>query len=76
MRQGVQLQEPAPKPQTSPTGYLLPIWQKTGLLILLLGLLYLRLFRKRQARRKLCSHCNEKNPTHLTNCAKCGAPLF
>ena len=76
MRQGVELQEQPPKPQTSPTGFLLPVWQKAGLLILLLGLLYLRQFRKRRARLKICSHCNAKNPTHLTNCAKCGAPLF
>ena len=77
MRQGVELQEqPAKQPQTSPTGFLLPLWQKVGLLVLLLGLLYLRQFRQRRARRKVCSHCQEKNPTHLTNCAKCGAPLF
>ena len=76
MRQGVQQEQQPPKPQTSPTGYLLPAWQKIGLLVLLLGVLYLRQFRQRRARRKLCPHCDEKNPTHLTNCAKCGAPLF
>ena len=78
LHQPIQLEQaPPPKaPLTSPTGVIFQGWQKASLLILLLGILYLRQFRKRQARRKICSHCAEKNPIHLTNCAKCGAPLF
>lgn len=78
-RQTVQLEEevaPA-KPRTSPTGqFFQSPAQKYGVLVLVLGLLYLRLFKKRRAKLKVCSHCSQKNPTHLTNCAKCGAPLF
>lgn len=76
MSQPIQLEEQAPKPAKSPTGFVMQGWQKSTLLIVLLGVLYLRQFRKRRARRKVCSHCGEKNPVHLTNCAKCGAPLF
>ncbi len=76
MNQPIQLEEPVRKAPKSPTGYVLQGWQKASLLILLLGVLYLRQFRTRRARRKVCSHCSAKNPTHLTNCAKCGAPLF
>ena len=51
-------------------------WQKAGVLTLLLGLIWVRMLRRRKAAHKICAHCGHKNPQHLTNCTKCQAPLF
>ena len=77
MRQQISLQEQPAKPKVaSPTGFYLQPWQKGGLLVILLGLLYLRTWRRKQARTLVCSHCGKKNPSHQSNCQKCAAPLF
>ncbi|HJV88902.1 MAG TPA: hypothetical protein VJ623_01245 [Holophagaceae bacterium] len=51
-------------------------WQKAGVLTLLLGLIWVRMLRRRKAAHKVCPHCGHKNAQHLTNCIKCQAPLF
>lgn len=68
--------QPARTQPESPTGLLLQPWQKGGLLILLLGVLYLRMWRRKQARIQVCSHCGKRNPPHQRNCQKCAAPLI
>ena len=74
----VSLQEnPAPPPKpASPTGFLLQPWQKGGLLVILLGILYVRMLRRKKVHTLTCSHCGKKNPPHLANCQKCAAPLL
>ena len=67
---------PAAKPPTNPTGLILQPWQKGGLLVLILGILYLRLWRRKQAHIQICSHCGKKNPPHQSNCQQCAAPLM
>ncbi len=68
--------QPAKPKAESPTGLFLQPWQKGGLLIVLLGILYLRNWRRRQARTQICSHCGKKNPPHQSNCQRCAAPLM
>jgi ribosomal protein L40E len=68
--------QPAKPMAESPTGFFLQPWQKAGLLIILLGILYLRMWRRKQARILICSHCGKKNPPHQSNCQKCAAPLM
>jgi len=68
--------QPAKPKEESPSGFYLQPWQKAGLLILLLGILYLRIWRRKQANYSVCSHCGKKNPPHQSNCQKCAAPLF
>ena len=70
-----QTPTPEAKP-TSPTGFFLQSWQKGGLLVLLLGILYLRILRQKKARILVCSHCGKKNPPHLAHCQNCAAPLL
>jgi ribosomal protein L40E len=73
----LSLQEQTEPPKVeSPTGFVLQPWQKGGMLILLLGFLYLRIWRRKQARIQICSHCGKKNPPHQSNCQKCAAPLM
>jgi len=74
----VSLQEQPAKPEKpwSPTGIVLQGWQKGLLLVIVLGILYLRLLRRKKARVQVCSHCGQKNPPHLSNCQKCAAPLI
>ncbi len=73
----LSLEEQPGKPQgESPTGFVLQSWQKGLLLIALLGVLYLRIWRRKQARIQICSHCGKKNPPHQSNCQKCAAPLL
>jgi ribosomal protein L40E len=73
----LSLAEQLPKaPVESPTGFALQSWQKGLLLIVLLGFLYLRIWRRKQARIQVCSHCGKKNPPHQSNCQKCAAPLM
>ena len=60
----------------SPTGIVLAGYQKGVLLCVLLGLLYLRLYRRKRLQDRICSHCGQRNPAHQTNCRKCSAPLF
>lgn len=72
LREGQQAQ-PTVK---SPTGIVLTTYQKAGLLVLVLGLLYYRFFMRRRRMDKICAHCGHRNPAHRTNCTKCSAPLF
>ena len=60
----------------SPTGIVLAGYEKGVLLCVLLGLLYLRLYRRKRRQDKICSHCGQRNPAHQTNCRECSAPLF
>lgn len=77
IQQTLSLQEPPAKPKAeSPTGFYLQPYQKGVLLIVLLGILYLRTWRRKQARAQFCSHCGKKNPPHQSNCMKCAAPLM
>lgn len=69
-------EQPAKAKVESPTGLILQPWQKGILLIVLLGLLYLRIWRRKQAKIQICSHCGKKNPPHQSNCQKCAAPLM
>ena len=73
----LSLEEQSAKPKAaSPTGFYLQSWQKGALLIVVLGILYLRIWRRKQARSLICSHCGKKNPPHQSNCQKCAAPLM
>ncbi|HJW44064.1 MAG TPA: hypothetical protein VJ463_06390 [Geothrix sp.] len=76
IQQTLSLEEQPPKKVESPTGFFLQPWQKGLLLIVLLGLLYLRIWRRKQAKIQICSHCGKKNPPHQSNCQKCAAPLM
>lgn len=60
----------------SPTGFVLTGVQKGLILCLLLGILYLRLYKRKRTQDKICSHCGQRNPPHQTNCKRCSAPLF
>ena len=68
--------QPAKPKAESPTGFFLQPWQKGILLVVVLGILYLRIWRRKQARTQFCSHCGKKNPPHQSNCMKCAAPLM
>jgi len=73
----LSLHEQPEKPKAeSPTGFFLQPWQKGCLLIALLGVLYLRIWRRKRAHILVCSHCGKKNPPHQSNCQKCAAPLM
>jgi len=77
MRQGVELtQQPVKPPVHSVTGVILQGWQKGLLLVLVLGLLYLRVWSRKRSSDRICAHCGQRNPPHQTNCLKCSAPLF
>ena len=72
----LSLEEQPAKTQVDTSGFYLQPWQKGALLIVLLGILYLRIWRRKQARILICSHCGKKNPPHQSNCQKCAAPLI
>jgi hypothetical protein len=76
--QTVELTETTAPKETvkSPTGIVLTTPQKTLGLMLLLGLLYWRLWRRKRSRDRICSHCGHRNPRHRTNCTNCSAPMF
>ena len=78
MRQpAIELQGQAPKERIeSPTGFVLTGPTKMGLLVLLFGLLYLRLWQRRRKKDRICAHCGHRNPPHRANCTNCSAPLF
>lgn len=69
-------QSPGKQDVSSPTGLVLTGFQKGVILCILLGLLYLRLYRKKRTQDKICPHCGRRNPPHQTNCMECSAPLF
>jgi ribosomal protein L40E len=69
-------EQPAKPKAESPSGFYLQPWQKGGLLVVLLGILYVRIWRRKQAKTQICSHCGKKNPPHQSNCMKCAAPLM
>ena len=68
--------QPGKSKTESPAGFYLQPWQKGGLLVLILGILYLRMWRRKRAHILVCSHCGKKNPPHQSNCQKCAAPLM
>jgi ribosomal protein L40E len=68
--------QPAAPQAAVPSGFYLQPWQKGILLVVLLGILYLRIWRRKQAKVHYCSHCGKKNPPHQSNCQKCAAPLM
>jgi ribosomal protein L40E len=72
----LSLEEQPKAPAPGSTGFRLQPGQKALLLIVLLGVLYLRIWRRKQARIQVCSHCGKKNPAHQSNCQKCAAPLM
>jgi len=74
--QTVQITEAQPPKGSSLTGFTLSTLQKGGLLVLILGLFYLRLILRRRKRELICPHCGHRNPQHMGNCGKCSAPLF
>ncbi|WP_005033511.1 hypothetical protein [Holophaga foetida] len=74
--QTVQITEsPQPTP-ASPSGFAFSGLQKGILLVIILGVLYLRLALRRRKRDLVCPHCGKRNPHHLTHCRSCSAPLF
>jgi hypothetical protein len=77
MRQPLEVTQRPPRGEVkSPTGIVLAGYEKGIILCLLLGLLYLRLYRRKRRQDKICSHCGQRNPAHQTNCKACSAPLF
>jgi ribosomal protein L40E len=72
----LSLEEQPKAPTPGAAGFRLQPGQKALLLIVLLGVLYLRIWRRKQARIQICSHCGKKNPPHQSNCQKCAAPLM
>jgi hypothetical protein len=66
------------KQETPPPAgsYVMKFSTKVFLVVLLLGVLWLRLTLRRRSRDKVCSHCGHRNPPHRSNCTKCSAPLF
>ena len=48
---------------------------KIILVLLALGLLYLRLLRRRRAADRVCPRCGRRSPGHLSRCRNCSAPL-
>ena len=74
MFQVVELSHQPAAPQ-SLTGMVLQAWQKGFLLVLLLAVLYLRLWLRKRHKDKICAHCAERNPPHQSHCLKCSAPL-
>ena len=45
------------------------------LLLLALGFLYFRLWRRKRSADRSCPGCGRRNPRHLTHCRNCSAPL-
>ena len=75
MRQtALSLERPARAPEEGPL--VLRGSVKMGLVVLLLGLLWLRLSLRRRSRDKVCSRCGRRNPPHRSHCTGCSAPLF
>lgn len=74
MKQPTVSLEGTPAPAAPPWFALTPT-QKGVLLVALLGLLYLRIWRRKRARTQVCSHCGARNPPHQSNCRRCAAPL-
>ncbi|HWQ09343.1 MAG TPA: hypothetical protein VN436_09555 [Holophaga sp.] len=46
------------------------------LLVLLLGVLWLRLRRRQRGRKRICPHCGQASPARRMNCSRCATPLF
>ncbi|WP_306599465.1 hypothetical protein [Geothrix sp. 21YS21S-2] len=73
----MEVTQQAPKAGVkSLTGFVLTGPEKGVILCVLLGLMYLRLYRRKRSQDKICSHCGTRNPPHQTNCRQCSAPLF
>jgi len=75
--QTVELTESGGKSEVkSPTGFVFTTTQKAFLVVIAMGLLYVRLAMRRRKKRKICAHCGKVNPPHQANCMDCSAPLF
>lgn len=48
---------------------------KVIVVLLALGLLYLRLLRRKREADRVCPACGKRNPRHLTHCRSCSALL-
>ncbi len=73
----IELQQQPPKPSAGlRPWYVLTPSMKMLLLILIGGLLYLRLWKRKRQHDHVCSHCGHRNPTHRAHCSRCSAPLF
>lgn len=73
--QAVELQGGDAKPK-SPTGFVFTPTQKTLLLVLVMGFLYLRLYMRKRKKDRICPHCGKRNPPQQSNCMNCSAPLM
>ena len=45
------------------------------LVLLALGFLYFRLWRRKRGMDRVCARCGQRSPRHLTHCRNCSAPL-
>ncbi len=72
----IELQTQAPKLVAARPWYALTGSSKILLLIIIGGLLYLRLWKRKRQRDHVCDHCGHRNPPHRANCTRCSAPLF
>ena len=73
-QQTLSLEKQEPPPPAGP--YVIKFSTKVILVVLLLGVLWVRLSLRRRSRDKVCSHCGHRNPPHRSHCSKCSAPLF
>lgn len=73
-QQTLSLEKQETPPPAGP--YVMKFSTKVFLVVLLLGVLWVRLSLRRRSRDKVCSHCGHRNPPHRSNCTKCSAPLF
>jgi ribosomal protein L40E len=69
-------QQPQKGKINSPTGIVLTGYEKGIALCVVLGIMYVRLARRKRNKEKICAHCGKRNPPHQTNCIDCSAPLF
>ena len=73
IQQTVQIEPPLP---ARPANLVFQNYQKTGLIIFVAALLYLRLSLRRRKSNRVCPQCNSRNPHHRSNCIQCSAPLM
>jgi hypothetical protein len=76
LQPAIQLEGEPQRPPQAKHWISLTTPQKALAVTLLLGLIWVRSLRRRKKVERICSVCNTKNARHLTNCTKCGAPLF
>ncbi|MDR2696913.1 MAG: zinc finger Ran-binding domain-containing protein [Holophagales bacterium] len=74
LQQNIQAEPPIGV--NAPEKFVFQNYQKAGLLILLMAILYLRLTLRKSKKDRICPHCNRRNPPHRSNCTACSAPLM